>query len=258
LGEKITRICKGSIIMKLFAFLVIGLVAAAYAQPPSNILIYHDISGAYGNAVVTAATTLWPSANVESYTGQPGGQQLAFNTALNGMGAGWDIIVIESWYANGNDLYWGGVNDLYDTGAARIFASTWQWTSGTAGQGTLAANMGVTGYTTIAAPVIPHYAWVPGHAICDGISDWGWADPGLGILNCRFTVSTATPVTGWTASPTAGQAGICVANDGYSVISGYTPAYANQSAAIWTNILEFMWGDTSLERDTWAGIKASF
>ncbi|MCK7506571.1 MAG: hypothetical protein MZV70_22595 [Desulfobacterales bacterium] len=58
------------------------------------------------------------------------------------------------------------------------------------------------------APVVPHYAWSTGHPICAGISDWSWADPGLGILNCRFTVGTATPVTGWSSSPTAGQAGI--------------------------------------------------
>jgi len=244
--------------MKLTGLFLFILAVAAFAQPPSNILIYHDSYGGYGNGCVTAATTLWPSANVESYTGEPGSQQLAFNTALNGMGAGWDIIIIESWYANGNDLYWGGVNDLYDTGAARVFASTWQWSSGTSGQGTLANDMGVTGFANISSPVIPHYAWETTHAICDGISDWGWNDPGLGILNCRFTVSTATPVTGWSASPTTGQAGICVADDGYSVISGYTPAYANQSVAIWENILGFMWGDTSLSRDTWAGIKSSF
>jgi len=237
---------------------MVVFAVAANAQDPANVLIYQDLSGGYGDAVVTAAGNLWPSANIEAYNGNPGGQQAAFNTALASLGDGWDIVVIESWYANGNDLNWGVVNDLYDTGAIKVFASTWQWSSGTSGQGALGNAMGVSSFSTFGAPVIPHYAWDAGHSICDGITDWGWADPGLGILNCRMTVSTATPITGWTSSSSAGQGGICVANDGCSVVSGYTPAYANESIAIWENILGFMWNDTALERETWAGIKASF
>ncbi len=238
--------------------LMVVACAAAFAQDPSNVLIYHDISGGYGEAVVTAAGNLWPSANIESYTGEPGSQQAAFNTALASLGDGWDIVVIESWYANGNTLSWGAINDLYDTGAIKLFASTWQWSSGTAGQGALGNAMGVSGFSGFGSPVIPHYAWETGHTICAGISDWGWNDPGLGILNCRMTVSDATPITGWSASASAGQAGICVANDGCSVISGYNPSYANEGVPIWENILAFMWGDTALERETWTGIKASF
>ena len=244
--------------MKFLVCSVLVLVAVAGAQDPANVLIYYDESGGFGTASQVAAGNLWPTANIETYSGEPGGQQLAFNAALDGLGAGWDIVVIESWYANGNDLYWGGVIDLYDTGAARIYASTWQWASGTAGQGTLATNMGVTGYTNISAPVIPHYAWEPAHPIADGIADWGWSDPGLGILNARFTVSDAVPVTGWTASAAAGEAGICVANDGYSVISGYTPAYGNESVALWENILSFMWGTSSLQQSTWGAIKSLY
>lgn len=245
--------------MKLLVCAALLFAAVGFAQDPSNILIYHDVSGGYGNAVVTAAENLWPTANVEAYTGEPGGQQAAFNTALASLGDGWDIVVLESWYANGNDLNWSAVNDLYDTGAIKVFASTWQWTSGTAGQGALGNAMGVSGFSGISGSVIPHYAWEAGHPIADGISDWGWNDPGLGILNARFTVSDATPVTGWTASAQAGQAGICVANDGYSVISGYNPSYANESVAIWENIYEFMWtGGSALERSTWGEIKASF
>ncbi len=244
--------------MKFLVCSLLVLIAVAGAQDPANVLIYYDESAGFGTASITAATNLWPSANIESYQGYPGAQQAAFNAALTGLGAGWDIVVIESWYANGDELYWGGVIDLYDTGAARIYASTWQWASGSAGQGTLANNMGVTGYADIAAPVIPHYAWEPAHPICDGIADWGWADPGLLTLNARLTVSDAVPITGWTASVTAGQAGICVANDGHSVISGYTPAYANESVAIWENILNFMWGTSALQQSTWGEIKASF
>lgn len=243
--------------MKL-AFSVVLLVAALSMAQPANILIYHDVSGGYGEAVVTAANNLWPSANIQAYTGQPGGQQAAFNADLNSMGAGWDIIVIESWYANGNDLYWGGVNDLYDTGAAKVFASTWQWTTGTAGQGALGNAMGISGFSGFGSPVIPHYCWDTGHPIADGITDWGWVDPGLGILNARFTVNDATPITGWTASSQTGQAAICVANDGSSVVSGFTPAYANENVAIWENILDFMWNGSPLSRTTWGEIKTSF
>lgn len=244
--------------MKLLVCLIMVIACTAIAQDPGNILIYHDISSGYGNAVVTAAGNLWPSANIESYTGTPGSQQAAFNTALASLGDGWDIVVLESWYANSNDIQWSAVNDLYDTGAIKLFVSTWQWSTGTSGQGALGNAMGVSGFSGFGSPVIPHYCWETGHAIADGITDWGWNDPGLGILNARMTVSDATPITGWTSSATTGEAGICVANDGYSVISGYTPAYANESVAIWENILSFMWGDTSLERETWAGIKASF
>lgn len=244
--------------MRFLICFILVLSAIAGAQDPDNVLIYYDEFGGYGTAVNTAASNLWPSANIESYSGEPGGQQAAFNTALSGLGDGWDIIVIESWYDNGNELYWGGVNDLYDTGAAKIFASTWQWTSGTAGQGALGNAMGVTGFVGFASPVIPHYLWETGHPIADGITDWGWNNPGLGTLNARMTVSDAVPITGWTASITPGEAGICVANDGCSVISGYTPAYANESVAIWENILEFMWGQTALQRSTWGAIKSSF
>ncbi len=245
--------------MKIVIHLMALFAVAALAQDPANILIYHDVLGGYGDDVVTAAGNLWPSANIESYTGEPGGQQAAFNTALATLGDGWDIVIVESWYATGNDISWGALNDLYDTGAIKLFASTWQWTSGTSGQGALGNAMGVSGFVGISAPVIDHYAWDAGHDICSGITDWGWNDPGLGTLNCRMMVADATPVTGWTASSSAGEAGICVANDGSSVISGYNPSYANEGIAIWENIYTFMWGTGSaLERDTWAGIKTSF
>lgn len=245
--------------MRVVLLLVAIFAVGALAQGPDNVLIYHDIFGGYGDAVVTAAGNLWPTANIQSYTGEPGSQQLAFNTALSSLGDGWDIVVVESWYANGDDLYWGGLNDLYDTGAIKLFASTWQWSSGGSGQGALGNAMGVSGFATFGSPVISHYAWDAGHDICSGITDWSWNDPGLGVLNCRMTVSDATPITGWTASASAGEAGICVANDGNSVISGYNPSYANEGVAIWENIFTFMWGSSgALESDTWAGIKTSF
>ncbi len=238
--------------MRLTIGLLLIVSAAVFAQaPPENVLVWYDNYGGYGNAVLTAIGNLWPAANVQSYTNNATG----FNAALNNLGDGWDIIVIEAWYYNPGSLYYGGVKDLYDTSAARVFFSSWQMM----GNSFFLANaMGVTSTSSVSGGVIPHYAWEAGHAICEGIGDWGWNDPGLGVLNNRLTVSSATPVTGWTSSPGAGQAGICVANDGRSVISGFTPAYANEAVDIWENILDFMWPTTSLTRTSWGEIKASF
>jgi hypothetical protein len=245
------------VIMKLVLSLLAVLVIAAFAQDPANILIYHDVRVGYGDTVDTAAQALWSSANVESYTGEPGGQQTAFNTALDG-GTDWDIVVLECWYANTNDIDWASLLAHYNAGDFILYVSNWQWNTGSSGQAALATAMGVSSISTFSGSVIPHYAWEPSHQICTGITDWGWADPGIGILNCKFTVSDATPLTGWTNSAAVGEAGICVANDGYSVISGYALAYANQADDLWTNVYNFMWRDTALSRDTWAGIKASF
>jgi len=245
------------VFMKLLLSLLAVLAIAAFAQDPANILIYHDVSGGYGDTVDTAAQALWSSANIESYTGQPGGQQAAFNAALDG-GTDWDIVVLECWYANTNDIDWASLLAHYNAGDFILYVSNWQWQSGTSGQAALGAAMGVSSFAGFGTPVIPHYAWEPSHDICSGISDWSWADPGLGILNCRLTVTDAVPVTGWTASASAGQAGICVANDGYSIVNGYTLAYAAQADDLWTNVYNFMWRDTALSRETWGGIKASF
>jgi len=229
------------------------LVAVAFGQDPTNILIYHDNSGAYGPAVSTAAANLWPGANILSTSGAA--MQGNFNDALTT--AAWDIVVVESWYDDSDGLNWAGIASYY-SGGGRLYVSTWEWTGGSSGQGALGNSMGVSGYSNISGGVIPHYAWETSHPICLGISDWGWSDPGLGILNCKFTVSTATPVTGWTASAQTGQAGICIAPDGHSIASGFTLAYATQGVAIWENVLDFMWGGSALERTTWGEIKASF
>ncbi len=237
----------------------IGLLFAAvgFSQDPANILIYHDSFGSYGDIVDTAAQALWSSANIEAYTGEPGAQQVAFNTALDG-GTDWDIVVLECWYANTNDINWASLLTHYNNGDFALYVSNWQWQSGTSGQAALGNAMGVSAFSGFGTPIVPHYAWETGHPICAGVSNWDWADPGLGILNCKFTVSDATPVTGWTASASTGQAGICVANDGRSIISGYTPAYSASGDVIWTNIYEFMWEGSALERTTWGEIKASF
>ncbi len=241
--------------MKILGFLLVLVTGTVLAQPPTDILVYHDVELGYGNAVITAIGNRWPACNIADYSGGTAGQT-QFNADMASQA--WDIIIVESWYYDSDGINWSGINDLYNISACPIFVACWEWNGGTSGQLILAGNMGVSGVSPFGSPVIPHYAWEPTHAICTGISDWGWNDPGLGILNSRFTVSDAFPVTGWTASSTTGQAGICVANDASSVISGYTPAYANESVAIWENILAFMWGDVALERSTWGEIKTLF
>ncbi|NOQ23195.1 MAG: hypothetical protein GQ565_11180 [Candidatus Aegiribacteria sp.] len=241
--------------MKFLYVLIIVIAAVAIAQDPGNILIYHDSFGGAGDEVLTAIGNLWPSATVMAYTYSTGGMA-AFNADLGSIGSDLDIIIIDCWCGFHSDLDWDGVKVLYDAGTVRVFASCWKWSSGAV----LGDAMGVTGYIDITTTVIPHYAWEAGHDITSGITDWSWAPPtGPDVINIKMAVSDATPVTGWADTPTPGEAGICVANDGRSVISGYTPAFATEGVAIWENILEFMWlGPQALQNGTWAGIKASF
>lgn len=237
--------------MRLFVAAAILMIAAPlFAQDPTDILVYHDTESGYGTAVTTAIDNLWPSCNVSDNTGGESGM-INFNNDLYSQD--WDLIIVECWYYDTDDLDWATLNDIYDTNT--IFATCWEWMGGTSGQMDLANSMGVTNVSTISS-LIPHYAWDEAHPICDGIGDWSWEDPGLMTLNNRMTVSDAIPVTGWTADEQSGEAGICVANDGSSVISGYTPGYAVEDVAIWENILQFMWGDEALVPTTWGSIKA--
>ncbi len=240
--------------MKILCVLIIVIAVAAAAQDPGNILIYHDSFGGAGDEVLTAIGNLWPSATVMAYTYSTGGMA-SFNTDLGSIGSDLDIIIIDCWCGYESDLNWDAVKALYDAGTALVFASCWKWSSASI----LGGAMGVTGYSDINT-VIPHYAWDTGHDIASGITDWSWAPPtGPDVINIRMTVSDATPVTGWADTQTVGEAGICVANDGRSVISGYTPAFSAEGVALWENILEFMWlGPQTLQHGTWAGIKTAF
>ena len=239
--------------MKYFFVFVIVIASVVFGQDPTNILIYTDEFGGYGEDAILATDSLWPTANImayhDAYTGPA-----AFNTDLSTYGGDLDIIVIDCWCGFYDDLNWDVVKDLYDAGSVRVFASCWKWST----PAILGNAMGVSGYSDVNS-VITHYPWNTGHAVTSGITDWGWSEPGVGVMGIRMTVSDAVPITGWTPAQSVSEAGICVANDGYSIISGYTLAFANESFNIWTNVLEFMWnGPQSLQNGTWAGIKASF
>jgi hypothetical protein len=240
--------------MKLFFALLFVSVAVVAAQDPVNILIYSDSFGGYGDDVFTTVSALWPSANVmayhDAYTGPT-----AFNTDMNTYGNNLDIVIMDCWCGFYSDFNWDVMTTLYNSGNVKFCAFCWKWGSSPA---CLANAMGVSGFGDITT-VIPHYSWDNTHPITAGITDWGWAEPGVGVKGSRMTVTNAIPVTGWLQTSAAGNAGLCVANDGRSVVSGYTLAFANQSAAIWNNVLNFIWNGTQpLQRDTWADIKTSF
>jgi len=239
--------------MKILTLFLVISVASVAVSDPNLVLIHYDSYGGYGEAVLDAAFNIWPSATILPVLDD----WPLFNNALTT--GPYDIIVLENWNVNTDDCDWATLNTIYTTSDTRIFLSDWKLSSGGTGVQTLMNTMGASSAAPISGGVIPHYAWEPAHDICMGIADWNWMDPGLGILNNRLTVSDAFPVTGWSASPTAGEAAICVANDGRSVISGFTPAYAVESQAIWENILIFMWdGGSALQQGTWGSIKASF
>jgi hypothetical protein len=123
----------------------------------------------------------------------------------------------------------------------------------------LKTAMGITSASAVYMPPITHYVWDTGHQVFSGITDPSYADPGYGTGANRITVATATPISGWVSSPTAGQAAMCVAPDGESIISGYFASLnPTQAVPMWENILEFMWGVGSLTPATWGSIKTEF
>lgn len=222
--------------MKKIALLLLSvLVCLSFAQDPEDILVKYDVYGGYGNAVLDAIDGLWPSANVVSYSGNTWS---SFTSDLNS--DDWDMVICEAhnYYDTTGSAY-SAMNTYYNDGGKLFFV---EWSMANAG--TLLNSMGVTSHSSVPMPPASHYTWET-HPITDGVSDWTYGDPGYGTGGRRLTVSDADPVTGWSSSETSGQAGICVANDGSSVVSGYFPSLNTWDAGmIWENILNFMWGAT--------------
>ncbi|MCD4702643.1 MAG: hypothetical protein K8S24_12385 [Candidatus Aegiribacteria sp.] len=238
--------------MKLIGFLLLVSVTGICLADPGLVLVHYDIHGGYGTAVFDAITNVWPGSTVHSVEGA---DWTTFNNAL--ATNTYDVIILENWNASSDNCDWAALLNIYNMSDTRIFLSDWKLISGATGVQDLMIAMGVSGVTTNGS-ILPHYAWEPMHMICDGISDWGQVDVGLGIDSNNLTHSSAVPVTGWTATATPGMAGICIASDGVSIISGYTPAYSNECVAIWENILEFMGAPVALQQSTWGEIKSSF
>lgn len=238
--------------MKIALIALSLVICISFADDPTDILVHYENSVGYGENVINAINNLWPTVTIHAYCGDT---WTSFNDALDT--GTYDLIILENWYYNTDDCNWEKLCDLYNSSDVRIFLSDWKLSLGTTGVQTLMNYMGVSGATSN-GDVKTHYAWEVTHPICDGITDWSQENPGLGILSNNLTVSDAIPVTGWVSSPQSGQAGICVANDGSSIVSGYTPAYSVDGLAIWENILDFMWDPTTLESTTWGDIKANF
>lgn len=239
--------------MKKLALLLILVVSLSFAADPENIIVKYDNYVGYGPQLLTALGNLWPDANVQAHEGNTWG---AFGAAL--AGGDWDMVVVEAHnYYDFESAAMPHLLSYYNDGAGPLFYI--DWNMGTAGA--LLNAMGVTGHSGISMPPVPMYTWDETHPITDGITDWTYSDPGYGTGARRLTVSDAVPITGWTAAEQAGQAGICIANDGYSIASGYFPSLKTTGAVeLWETILTFMWDafqpDYTVVETSWGSIKA--
>lgn len=225
---------------------------AAFAQDPAVVTIEYDDYGGYGTAPLTAIANLWPACTIESFNGNPTGWADAIDSST-------DIVIGDMHnYTLQDALAFSYITDWYnDPALGPIWYADWGMAN--TYSATLKAAMGISSASAVYMPPITHYVWDATHQVFDGITDPSYADPGYGTGANRITVSTATPISGWVSSPTAGQAAICVAPDGESIISGYFASLnPTQAVPMWENILMFMWGEESLTPATWGSIKTEF
>lgn len=232
-------------------FLMVGF---AYADDPENVLVEHDIYGGYGMAVLNAIDDLWPDAYVEAYNGNFAG----FISALTGS-TDWDVVICEAHnYSGFSSSYYQSMADWYDDEEGPLFYADWAMHYGYSGS--LYTAMGVSSTSGVSMPPVPHYIWDDTHPIFDGVDDLSYGDPSYGVGGQRFTVDDAEPISGWTSSESSGQAGICIANDEYSVICGIFPSLTLEDPELlWTNILTFMWAPlTGVQPASLGVIKAMY
>ncbi len=235
------------------AIILLTIAGMCLAQDPAIITIEYDQYGSFGTAPLTAISNLWPAATVESFNGNPDGWADAVDSST-------DICIGDMHnYALQDALAFEYLAAWYnDPALGPLYYNSWQMASYSYDDALVAA-MGITGASAVAMPPITHYLWDPASPIATGITDWSYGDPGYGTGANRLTVGTATPVTGWTSSPSAGQAALCVAPDGASIITGYFASLnSTQSVELWENILGFMWPTGGLTPATWGYIKAEF
>jgi hypothetical protein len=234
--------------------IVLAVWGLALAQDPTVITIEYDDYNGYGTAPLTAITNLWPACTVNSFNGNPAGWADAVDSSTS-------IAIADMHnYTLQDAAAFSYLTDWYnDPALGPIWYADWGMSQSYSDL--LKTAMGVTAVSAVYMPPITHYLWEAGSPIGTGITDWSYADPGYGTGANRLTVGTATPITGWTATPTAGQAAICVAPDGNSIISGYFASLnPTQAVPLWENILNFMWGSSGpgLSPSTWGDIKTQF
>ena len=232
---------------------VMCFATAVWAQP-SKILVKNDVTGGYGQAVITALQAKWPTATITSFLGAT---WPAFDSQL--VSGTWDVVIVEAHNYPGAAAQYQHMADWYNKKVGPLFYADWSMNRGL--NGPLLTAMGVTSTSALAMPPRPHYTWVPTHPICVGVTSWAYANPGYGVGGQAISWSTATPVTGWTSSSTPGQGGICVAPDKRSVISGLfisLNASPTEAAKIWANTLEFMWVSSGVAPTSLGKVKALY
>ena len=235
--------------MKYVLFLGVLTFSASMVYADPSILVYHDVAGDYGNAVIDAIDELWPLCNPEVYTNTAG--QNGFNAALTS--GNWDAVVIELWCSDLYGIDWLQILDMYNNGDTAFFIYSFNWI-GPDGLFDLVHAMGIEGWCPTSQmqlmEVLDHL-----HPLVQGISDWQqYYVESIIIQRVSLIHSDAYPVTGWLG----GVDGICVTPDGRSIISGFCPAYAVEGVAIWKNILTFLCDTSSMQSRTWGSIKSCF
>jgi len=162
------------------------------------------------------------------------------------------------WQAGTNGIDWGRIESMYVNDEAELFVYNWHWYGSNAGQFQCFQTMGIITLAVSSYNILME-VWDAGHPIVQDISDWSQYDvypSGFFIRQIRLICATANPITGWGYGQEEG--GICIAEDGESIVSGYCPAYSFEAVDIWINILEFLYYPDAINRSTWGEIKASF
>lgn len=218
--------------------LLCGAAALAPAADPGKILVCYGILGGYGTYFIPTIKTTFPGSTLTSYTDN---QISAFVTALK-TGGPWDMVL----YATNNyrslsTSDYQAMADYYNKHIGPFFFNDWGMHYSI--EDPIHTAMGISCTYRLTMPPKPHYTWIATHPICKGITNWAYGNAGVGTAGHPLTLTTATAAaTGWTTSPAAGQAGLCVAPDKHGVISGYKiHCILDSPQKLYPNILNFMW-----------------
>jgi hypothetical protein len=236
---------------------LVCLIGTAVAVDPSKILIKRDTDS--GNYIETAITALWPSCTQEVFldaAGIPG-----FVAAL-GTGT-YDLVVWDGFMQRSlNTTDYDAMATWYTAHKGFAF-DDWGIRVGTPASMLTAMGCSYAGsyYTSLPA----HYCWLTGDPYATGITGWTLATHGVskGTWGMDMTASSATPVTGWTATATAGKAALMRAGNGVGCVSGmFWYTMDTQYVDLMKNILTDMWNgcrpDVKVAATSLGSIKAGY
>ncbi|HUT98215.1 MAG TPA: Ig-like domain-containing protein [bacterium] len=212
------------------------LVLASMGQDPDNIIVKYDT--AYGGSYLSSAISdLWPSCSATYYDGS------TWSTFISSLtGGDWDMCIVAAInYTSYTTSDYTALTNWYNDFAKLHY---FDWYAHGSYNDALETAMGV-GNPTSMVFTASHYCWDLGHAFTYGITSWtlddhGW---GLSVYHHRYPWTTAHPVTGWTATETAGQAGILEAENGMGVVTGLYESFigGGQEQQLWENVLTNYW-----------------